>query len=144
LLAGRCVRLCLEAGAFAPEEAARRMGRALSTATEPAQAAAWVEGFLKGSGLPLLHDETLWQVLDGWVAELPGDTFIQLLPLLRRTFATFTAPERRQMGERARRGTGRPETRAAADAGFDLRRAEAVLPLVARLLGVDGREGTEG
>jgi hypothetical protein len=140
LLAGCCVRLCLYAGAFAPEEAARRMGRALSTATEPAQAAAWVEGFLKGSGLPLLHDETLWQVLDGWVTELPSDTFTQLLPLLRRTFATFAAPERRQMGERARRGTGRPESRAASDGGFDIGRAEAVLPLVARLLGLEGEE----
>lgn len=79
-------------------------------------------------------------MLDGWVSELSGDTFTQLLPLLRRTFATFAAPERRQMGERARHGAGRPVTRAAAAADFAPDRAEAVLPLVARLLGLDWQD----
>jgi hypothetical protein len=65
---------------------------------------------------------------------------IRLLPLLRRTFATFAALERRQMGKRARCGAGRPETHTATDAGFDTARAEAALPLVARLLGLDGQE----
>jgi uncharacterized protein DUF5682 len=136
ILAGRCCRLLLEAGEFDTEETARRLGLALSLANEPAQAAAWVEGLLRGSGLLLLHDDRLWQVLDGWVSTLSSDTFTQLLPLLRRTFATFPAPERRAMGERARRGPARVVAGATADAsGFDTERAEAVLPLVARLLG---------
>jgi hypothetical protein len=69
----------------------------------------------------------------------PGETFTQLLPPLRRTFATFGAQERRQMGERARHGDVHPPSRAAAAAaeGFDTARAEAVLPLVAQLLGVE-------
>lgn len=133
LLAGRCTRLLLDSGSLITEDAARRMNLALSTANEPAQAAAWVEGFLKNSGLVLLHDETLWQVLDEWVMRLKSKTFTTLLPLLRRTFTTFSAPERRQMGERAQHGAARAVAQSAAD--FDLARAEAALPLVARLLG---------
>jgi hypothetical protein len=140
LVAGRCCRLLADAGAFTADEAARRLSLALSTATEPAQAAAWIEGFLKGSGLLLLHDETLWRTLDEWLTAAPNDGFTALAPLLRRTFSTFTTPERRQIGERARRGmTG--VSRAATgdrarDEDFDQTRAEAVLPLVARLLGL--------
>ena len=63
-----------------------------------------------------------------------------LAPLLRRTFSTFTSPERRQIGERARRGMA-GVSRAAIGAqpraaDFDQARAEAVLPLIARLLGM--------
>jgi hypothetical protein len=138
LIAGRCCRLLVDAGAFAADEAARRLGLALSTANEPAQAAAWIEGFLKGSGLLLLHDETLWRTLDEWLTALPGDGFAALLALLRRTFSTFTSPERRQIGGRARRGMA-SVSRAAIVAqpsaeDFDQARAEAVLPLIARLL----------
>ena len=141
LVAGRCCRLLVDAGAFAAEEASRRLSLALSTANEPAQAAAWIEGFLKGSGLLLLHDEALWRTLDEWLTALPNDSFTALAPLLRRTFSTFTSPERRQIGERARRGmTG--VSRAAVGAqpraeDFDQARAESVLPLIARLLGIE-------
>jgi hypothetical protein len=135
LLAGRACRILLDAGVFAADEAARRMGLALSAASNPAQAAAWVEGFLRGSGLLLLHDAALWAVLDGWVTGLAGETFTGLLPLLRRTFATFAPAERRLMGEQAARGRATAPTAGAR--AFDVARAEAVLPLVARLLGLD-------
>src|SRR5262249_7200185 len=140
LVAGRCCRLLVDAGAIAADEAARRLSLALSTANEPAQAASWIEGFLKGSGLLLLHDETLWRTLDEWVTELPNDGFTALAPLLRRTFSTFTSPERKRIGELAPGGmTG--VSRAAIGAqsrheDFDQTRAETVLPLLARLLGM--------
>jgi hypothetical protein len=137
LVAGRCCRLLLDAGEFSAEEAANRLALALSVAGEPSQAAAWVEGLLKGSGLILLHDDALWNVLDAWVSALAPEAFTRVLPLIRRTFSTFAAPERRQMGERARRGAARVTTPAPTKASFDQARADAVLPLIARLLGVD-------
>jgi len=140
LVAGRCCRLLVDAGAIAADEAARRLSLALSTANEPAQAAAWIEGFLKGSGLLLLHDETLWRTLDEWVTELPNDGFTALAPLLRRTFSTFTSPERRRIGERARRGMAGVSRAAVSHQtrveDFDKTRAESVLPLAAQLLGL--------
>jgi hypothetical protein len=139
LLAGRSVRILLDAGALETVDAARRMSLALSTADDPAQAAAWVEGFLKGSAAFLLHDERLWQVLDDWVTDLNPETFEQLLPLLRRTFSTFSPPERRQMGERVKQGTKTTNQGAAkswSNDAFDADRAAQVLPLVAKLLGL--------
>ncbi|MDJ0772824.1 MAG: DUF5682 family protein [Mastigocoleus sp. MO_167.B18] len=137
LIAGRCCRLLLDADVFEARESARRMGLALSVATEPPQAAAWVEGFLKGSGLLVLHDDNLWQVIDDWVTQLPEETFINLLPLLRRTFATFTQPERRQMGERVRRGTtGKDKSVTTDNNDFSEENAVVVLPIIKQLLGV--------
>ena len=136
LVAGRAVRLLLNGGVFSADEAARRMGLALSPGGEPSHAAAWVEGFLKGSGLLLLHDEPLWAVIDRWVSELPGETFTAVLPLLRRTFSTFAPPERRQMGERVRRGRIGQAAQAADAEAIDAARAGAVLPLIRMLLGV--------
>ncbi len=137
LVGGRCCRLLLDAGAIDGEEAARRVGLAISSAAAPAHAAAWVEGLLKDSGAILLHDDLLWGLLDGWVSGLTPEAFQQTLPLIRRTFATFASAERRQMGERARRGPAAgPAGTPAADDGLDLARAEAVVPLVGRLLGL--------
>jgi hypothetical protein len=136
---GRVVRLLLDLASIDADEAGRRMGLALSTATAPELAGAWVEGFLAGSGLVLLHDARLFGILDGWLAGLDADAFTQLLPLLRRTFSTFAAGERRGIGELARRGgsAASPGRTAAVDDDVDRDRAAAVLPLITLLLGVD-------
>ncbi|MEO1432276.1 MAG: DUF5682 family protein [Cyanobacteria bacterium J06633_8] len=137
LIAGRCSRLLLDAEVLDAAEAARRMGLALSTANEPSQAGAWVEGFLKGSGLLLLHDDKLWQVLDNWVSNLPEDLFVASLPLLRRTFATFSEPERRQMGERVKNSVN-GNTSGFTDDSEDINEENAVLvlPILKQFLGV--------
>jgi hypothetical protein len=136
VIQGRCCRLLLDAGALDETEAARRFGFALSTANDPTQAAAWVDGFLRGSGQVLIYDEALWNLIDAWVSALPAGTFTQLLPLLRRTFATFTTPERRAMGERVRTGAAKGAHKPAMLEDFDTERAQRVLPLVSKLLGL--------
>jgi hypothetical protein len=139
LLAGRCTWLALDIGLFDAEEAARRMGLALSQAAEPAVAAAWVEGFLRDNGHLLVHTDALFRVLDGWVAGLSADAFTALLPLLRRTFSTFPAPERRNIGQRVTRG-GATAARRQVDDEIDEERAARVLPLVRSLLGLESRQ----
>jgi hypothetical protein len=138
ILTGRACRILMDRGILSIDESARRLGLALSTASDPLQAAAWVEGFLRGSGQFLVHDDALLAIIDGWLAALPVDTFNHLLPLLRRTFATFSRPERRAIGERVR---GQTRQKAVSDdsVDFDLARADAVLPLVRMLLGSDDR-----
>ena len=42
-------------------------------------------------------------MVDGWLAGVGDEVFTDVLPLLRRTFATFGPAERRQIGERVRR-----------------------------------------
>jgi hypothetical protein len=134
LLAGRSCRLLLDAGVFKGNDTSRQLEFALSHASEPPQAAAWIEGFLQGSGLLLVHDHTLWQIIDDWIIQLPGETFTEILPLLRRTFASFSTAERRQIGERVTQGTS-VETPGRREEELDSDRANAVLPIVAQLLG---------
>jgi uncharacterized protein DUF5682 len=138
VVAGRATRLLHDAGAWPAAETSRRFGLALSTANAPAAAAAWVEGFLGGSGLLLVHDAALWTLVDEWMAALRDDAFVEVLPLLRRTFATFEPPERQKLGERAKSGAG-PAREAASLAEFDAARAAAVLPVLAKLLGAEER-----
>ncbi len=141
LVAGRAVRILLDGHLLDADEAARRMNLAVSTAADPPRAAAWVEGFLKGSGEVLYHDDALFGIFDAWLAALPAGAFPDLLPMLRRTFSTFEEPLRRNLGERAKRTAG-PATAAAAtiqtSADIDEERAAAVLPLVVKLLGLGG------
>jgi hypothetical protein len=141
LVTGRCVRILLDARQLDAAEAARLMTRAVSTAAPPPRAAAWVEGFLKGSGEVLYHDDALFRIFDSWLAGIPAAAFPDLLPMLRRTFATFEAPLRRNLGERARRSSSPVAPTSATEApaaGIDEDRAASVLPLVSMLLGLPG------
>lgn len=109
---------------------------AMSTANPPAVAAAWLEGFLKGSGTLLLVDNDLWTVVNNWMNQLEQDTFTQLLPLLRRTFSGFSKPERRKLGEKAKSGVGVGPAVATVDEQFDESRAEKGIPIVMKMLGL--------
>ncbi len=136
LVAGRACRLLVDAGALASADAERRWATALARGTDPAHVAAWIEGFLRDAGTLLVHDATLWPLLDQWLAALPEDDFSAVLPLLRRTFATFAAPERRKLGERAVTPASRAHAASADAVPFDAARAAATLPTLATLLGV--------
>ncbi|TYQ26255.1 DUF5682 family protein [Pseudanabaena sp. UWO310] len=140
LLSGCCCRLLLDAGAFSSNDVETHMGLFLSVTNDANQAAKWIEGLLKGSGVVLLHDDRLWQVLDNWVTSLSPTTFDLVLPLLRRTFSTFPTPERRQMGERVKQNSSpqSPTSRnnAINHANLDIERAENIIPAIAQLLGI--------
>lgn len=105
LLAGACCEQLLVYGLYDHNELVRRMGLALSPVVEPATAVAWLEGFLAKGGTVLLHDDRLWQAVDGWLMQLSAENFPKLLPLLRRVFANFSAAERQDLGARARQGS---------------------------------------
>lgn len=134
LVRGRCARLRMDAGADDAEVAARRMSLALSRSVAGPAAGAWAEGFLSGSGSVLVHDDKLWALVDAWVSALAPEVFTEMLPLLRRTFSTFAPAERRSIGERVREAAA--PARKVTAAGFDESRADAVLPVVAKLLGI--------
>jgi Family of unknown function (DUF5682) len=106
LVAGRVVRLLADGGVLSPQEAAGRFAAALSVGVLPADKARWAEGFLSGSGLLLAHDRDLLDILDGWMASLSGQEFLDVLPLLRRTFGEFAEPERSSIGRAVRHLSG--------------------------------------
>ncbi|MEV0187709.1 DUF5682 family protein [Kitasatospora purpeofusca] len=138
LLRGRAVRLLLDDGRLDPAEAGRRLGLVLSTAGTPADAAGWIEGFLSGGGTLLLHDPRLLGLLDTWLTGVPAAVFTDLLPLLRRTFATLEAGVRHTVGSRVAAGPldSGDAGPAAEAAEVDPARAGAALPVVALLLGL--------
>ncbi len=138
LLAGRVVRMLADAGVLPWAVAARRFGAALSVGVPAVAKAQWAEGFLSGSGggLLLVHDRDLLGVLDGWVRSLSPAEFMEVLPLLRRAFGEFSAPERASIGRAVRRladGGGAPG--ADSPDGVDVSRAAGAVRAVAAILG---------
>jgi hypothetical protein len=142
LLAGRVTRLLADAGELPWREAALRFGAALSAGVAAADKAAWAEGFLSsgaggaGGGLLLVHDHDLLGVLDGWVASLDEEDFMDALPLLRRTFGEFSAPELASIGTAVRQLSGGHGTAGQpAPDEIDAGRAAGALATVALILG---------
>jgi hypothetical protein len=131
LLLGRIVRLLLDAERLSDTPV--RLQRALSAAVAAAEKAAWIDGFFADGALLLIHDAELRGLLDDWVCQLDEAQFVDMLPLLRRTFGTFAAAERRTIAERIAVGAEnldrqRPEE-------FDLELAAPALATVDLILG---------
>jgi Family of unknown function (DUF5682) len=135
LLQGAATRLLLDAGAWSHEQTAQALSLHLSAAAEPTQAAAWLDGFLNRNAVVLLHDASVWRLVDDWLAGLSEAHFVRVLPLVRRTFAVFTASERRDLAQRANQGAPAAAT-AAQPTSWDDNRASRPLPVLRQLLGV--------
>lgn len=134
VLTGYATRILVDYKIIHGEELVQQFYYAMSPATTPAIAAAWLEGFLKGSGTILLIDQDLWSVVNNWVDSLTEEIFIDVLPLLRRTFAAFSKPERRRLGEKVRKGSsGNINSKAIHD--FDEERGMKGIPVVMQMLG---------
>lgn len=97
IIAGRLVRLLLDGGRLERDEAAARLSRVLSQAADPAAQAAWVDGFLAGNPLLLIHDRQVVGILDEWLGGIAEQAFTDVLPSLRRTFGGWEPAARRQL-----------------------------------------------
>ncbi|MDP9866879.1 MULTISPECIES: DUF5682 family protein [Streptosporangium] len=135
LIEGRLTRILLDAGDLDADQVGPRMSRAMSAGHPPARAAAWIEGFLSGGGLLLVHDARLLALIDGWLTGLAPETFVDVLPLLRRTFGAFAAPERRSIGSRVRSLVTGAVPGAEGVAELDEERAAAAVRTVLMILG---------
>ena len=134
LLQGATTRILFDKEILNIETVGNWLHYTLSTGQSRENAAAALEGFCYGSGLLLIHNPRLWQIIDNWIREISMDIFMELLPLLRRTFAVFSDPERRKMMELASSGSVAIENKETTDDVLDKRRAEMVLGTVRRLL----------
>ncbi len=141
VMQGYATRLLLDTQRLTPDRTAQLFSQALSRGNSSAHAAAWLEGFLRGSGSILLYDNVLWNLLYQWTATLPEEDFNLMLPILRRTFSGYEPSERRRIGEKAKRGPqAHSDTLApVAESGegehnFDTAAARAAAVQVAQLL----------
>lgn len=135
LVQGRAVRLLHDGGAWPPRRVGHRLSRALSRGAPTAAGAAFVEGLLAGSAALLVHERVLLDEIDEWISSLAADAFDEVVPLLRRTFGAFEAPERRQIG-RLLASAGDAQVVALLDGGLDEARAAAGIDTVRTMFGV--------
>ena len=141
LLRGMACRLLLDEHLLDNEAVALQFGRNLSLGVVPTDAAAWLDGFLNQQALVLLHDEAIWGAVDAWLAQLGETQFLQILPLVRRSFSNFSNNERQSLGEKAKRAVpGQSTSRAViiedGDEPWDSQRAALALPVLSQLLGL--------
>ncbi|WP_158975724.1 DUF5682 family protein [Cellulophaga sp. L1A9] len=137
VIVGCTVRLLLDNQRLT-EDASRKLLSYYLTATNEAQEVAfWLEGFLRGSGLILIYDHLIWNLLYEWVETLGRDVFIALLPTLRRAFSKFEYGERRQIGNKAKKGYDSQQTEVkVVNSNFDDELASSILPAIQDFLGV--------
>jgi Family of unknown function (DUF5682) len=133
-LLGLAVRLLFDGKIFSKETTATQMSFALSQGASSADATSWLDGFLSGSGLLLVHQPGLFQILDEWVSGLNDEIFRETLPLLRRTFSRFSAPERQKILELNRNSGGFSKKTDVLAAVFDEKLGAAVLPILREIL----------
>ncbi|CAM4051529.1 DUF5682 family protein [Corallococcus exiguus] len=80
-------------------DVALEVGRRLSAAVEPSDAAAYLEGFLQVNALVLVKSRDVVKALDDFLTSVEPERFRQTLPVLRRALGALGATERRYLME---------------------------------------------
>ncbi|MCB0653889.1 MAG: hypothetical protein KDC85_21610 [Saprospiraceae bacterium] len=136
-LRGACTRILFDKSVLDPERTGKLMQFAISGGNSVQSIARWVEGFLYGSGLLLVHHPALWKLIDDWISGLSPDHFNEVVPLLRRSFANFSESERTKMMTLAQKPEDSPIFAGLSEEmEFDKKREAVVLPAVKRILGI--------
>jgi hypothetical protein len=137
LLRGQATRMLYDQGILGADAAARHLSRALSPSVPALEAGDWLDGFLGDSGQVLLHDVTLRRIIDGWLVVTAEEDFTNLLPVLRRAFATFDRSERRRLLDELARVSAAPAPASPLQPETDTPGFAAALPLLMTILGAD-------
>ena len=130
LLLGACHRVLFDTTYLSVEDTARALSLALSSTEEPSVKAMWLEGFLHGSALLIIHQPALWNIINAWVRQLPEAQLYESLPLLRRTFSKFSRSERELLLQLAK---GAPQQSVIAEEDLDEDRLDILLPFMEQL-----------
>jgi hypothetical protein len=139
IVLGCTMRLLFDNQCFTEEESNTFFSFFLSTQNDPALVAFWVEGFLTGSGLILLYDNRIWNLIYQWLDGIEATQFVNLLPVLRRAFSKFPFAERRQIGEKAKDGLVHQHKilQNKSPQVFDQQLAESILPTITKMLALN-------
>ncbi|MFK7934235.1 MAG: DUF5682 family protein [Saprospiraceae bacterium] len=135
LITGGSIRILYDREIAVIAEVITQMHYALSKNNDKAKAIRWLEGFLFGSGMLLIHNPALWKIIDDWVEQLPPEDFQEILPLLRRAFAKFSAPERQRMLDLAKNGIAVTANQTMGNELIE-EQSKVVLPTLQLLLGL--------
>jgi len=138
IVKGLAARLLHNKQIVAVEKTAKTLSRNLAPAVPVLDAGAWLEGFIDESGEVFLHDDELFFIVDAWLQDAPEESFIEILPMMRRSFSKFDAVLRRRLMQSlnrtpssTRRVAGEREE---SDSGPGVAAFHATLPLLNQLL----------
>ena len=137
-VAGLALRLLHDRQAWDVDTIAASFSRALTPPASPAEAGGFVESFLAGGAEVLVQDRPLLAALDQWLIDLDDESFIELLPMLRRGFADFASSGRQRILNLV--GSGRVANSAAsksASSEVSPEFIEKALPLLRTILGIE-------
>jgi hypothetical protein len=134
-VAGLSLRRLHDVHALEQDKVAAEFARHTGS-SQPKEAGAFLEGFLRGGSEVLLQDEPLLRLLDLWLCELSETDFTDSLPLLRRSLSGFDAVARRRVLEKIQRGRQQSTFTASQIASESNPAFEAALPLLYRILGL--------
>jgi hypothetical protein len=132
---GCCCKVLYDARELTPDATATEFSKALSVNNNPDFSANWLEGFLKDAATVLILEDEIWDIVNGWMTGLDETTFLQIIPLLRRTFAVFSNVEKQKIASRAQRGSSKAAA-VTVVVDIDHQRAQKVLPLMELLMGL--------
>ena len=136
ILSGSCTRILFDRDIYDIEKTSKVMNFELSKGGKVLHSAYWIEGFLHGSGLLLIHKFELWNILDEWIDSLKQADFKDVLPLLRRTFSKFSNSEKEKMMNLAKQGKI-VENQIIEETEINFERATKMLPTLKLLLGLE-------
>lgn len=136
-VSGLALRQLHNRQAWSVEAVAAALSRALTPPAPPAAAGPFVESFLAGSAEVLVQDQPLLAALDQWLSELDEESFIELLPVLRRGFADFAGTGRKRILQLVGSGAASITVEnGRADASAPVAAFEQALPLLRTILGI--------
>jgi hypothetical protein len=97
LIKGNCLRLLLIRESLPQGEILTLVKFNLSSMHDPFYPCYFLEGLLHGGGWLIIQKPSLRKIIDQWLIPLTQEQFISYLPVLRRTFSTFTSEEKESL-----------------------------------------------
>ena len=123
-------RLLFERNIYAAEKISTKMHYQLSMNVPAMDQAQWVEGFLHGSGMILIHHFPFWKIVDDWLEEVEEHRFMEIVPILRRTFSEFSDAEKKKLSYFARHGR---QEKAVEKRSLNQERIRVIMPLLEKV-----------
>jgi hypothetical protein len=94
---GGILRILYDKGIISLERTQKYFVLELSQRDELEKIGRWLEGFLFGSAGLLLYQPSLLMLLDDWISRLDQNRFMEVLPILRRTFSKYSGNEKQRI-----------------------------------------------
>jgi hypothetical protein len=134
-VAGLSLRRLHDQKIWSDEQVSAAFSRHITGETSQ-RAGSFMEAFLKGAAEILIQDASLLFIVDEWMSGLDEESFIEALPLMRRTFSEFDDSSRHRILQRVSSGQKETVASASVESIPDNEAFERAIPLLKTILGI--------